>query len=82
MDEEFELPVLYNNKELKFPVKLLNYGYSYKLEVDIDGTKVLFEPDEERNWRALLSWEDLNANKKISVELLKAITFSIEQVMK
>ena len=82
MDEEFELPVWFNNTELNFPAKLLNYGYSYKLEVDIDGTKLLFEPDEERSWRALIAYEELNANKKISADLLKAIASSIDEILK
>jgi hypothetical protein len=82
MDEGFELPVSFNKKELSFPVRLLNYGYSYKLEVDIDGDKILFEPDEERNWRALVAYEEINTNKKINIELLKAIALSIEEIMK
>jgi hypothetical protein len=81
MEEGFELPVLFNNMELSFPAKLLNYGYSYKLEVDIDGDKILFEPDEERNWRALTSAGDMPANKKINVDLLKAIALSIEKIV-
>ena len=82
MDEEFQLPVSFNNAELNFPARLLNYGYSYKLELDIEGTKLLFEPDEDRNWRALIAYEELNANKKINVELLQAIASSIEAIMK
>ncbi len=81
MDEEFELPVAFNNTELNFPARLLNYGYTYKLEVDMDGTKLLFEPDEERNWRALIAYEELNTNKKINIDLLKAIASSIEGIM-
>jgi hypothetical protein len=82
MEEEFQLPVSFNNKELRFPVRLLNYGYSYKLEVTIDDTKLLFERDEERNWRALISYEDTMADKKINVDLVKAIALSIDEVLK
>ena len=82
MEEEFQLPVSVNNKELRFPARLLNYGYSYKLEVTIDDTKLLFERDEERNWRALISYEDIMADKKINVDLVKAIALSIEEVLK
>lgn len=82
MEDHVELPVTYNNQQLNFPARLLNYGYSYKLEVNIDGAKLLFEPDEERNWRALITYEDLNADSKINVDLLKAIVSSIEQMMK
>ncbi|MCX6319761.1 MAG: hypothetical protein NTW29_20960 [Bacteroidetes bacterium] len=79
---EFELPVLFNGTELAFPCKLYEYGYSSKIEVDIDGTKVMFEPDEERNWRALLSWEDLQANKQLNVELLKVIAETLDAIRK
>jgi len=82
MEEEFQLPVTFNNKELNFPARLLNYGYSYKLEINIEGTKVLFEPDEERNWRALIEEKDIIANKKISAELLREIASAIELIMK
>jgi hypothetical protein len=82
MEEAFELPVVFNNTEHHFPTRLLNYGYSYKLEVDIEGTKVLFEPDEERNWRALIAPEEINANKKITAALLEAIASSIEEILK
>src|SRR5258705_4562287 len=70
MDEEFEIPVLHNNKELSSPSKLLKYGYSYKIEVDINGTKVFFEPDEERNWRALIAYEEIEKTKNVDRELL------------
>ena len=82
MEDEFELPVNFNGKNLTFPAKLLNYGYTVKLEVDIEDTKVLFEPDEERNWRALISFEDLQANKKLNPELLKVIAQVIETITK
>ncbi len=82
MEEEFQLPVRFNNNELTFSARLLNYGYSYKLEVDIEDAKVLFEPDEERNWRALITFEDLIADKRISVDLLKAVASSIEEFLK
>ncbi len=82
MEEEFELPVTFNGKSLTFPAKLLNFGYTIKLEVEIEETKVIFEPDEERNWRALLSWEDLQANKKLNADLLKAIAEVILAITK
>ena len=82
MKDSFDLPVVFNNKELVFPGRLLNYGYSSKIEIDIDGTKVLFEPDEERNWRALISYEDVQANKKLNLELLKAVAGAIEDITK
>jgi hypothetical protein len=82
MNNEFDLPVSFNNKELNFPARLLDYGYTYKLEVDVDGIKILFEPDEERNWRVLMLPEGLNTNEKIDIDILKAIVSSIETIVK
>lgn len=81
MDEDFTLPVQYNNEERHFVARLLNYGYSYKIEVDIGDLKVQFEPDEERKWRALISYEELQANKTISKALLSAIAVTIEEIL-
>jgi hypothetical protein len=82
MENEFLLPVTFKGKELEFPARLLNYGYSSKLEVELDGIKVIFEPDEERNWRVLISYEDLVANKNISRELLEAVAGVIQEITK
>ena len=75
---EFELPVNYNGKELLFPANLLQFGYSYKIEVVINGTKVSFERDEERNWRALVDAGTINAN--INSDFLTAIAKSLENL--
>ena len=82
MEDSFDIPVIFKNVELAFPARLLNYGYSSKLEVEVEGTKVLFEPDEERNWRAMISYEDGQANKKLDANLLKAIAEAIEEITK
>ena len=82
MEDRFELPVTFNNKEYNFPALLLQYGYTVKLEVEIEETKVLFEPDEERNWRAVISYEDVQANKKLNSELLKSVAEAIEALTK
>lgn len=80
MDEELMLDVDFKNETLQFPIQLHSYSYSYKLEVNINGTKLLFEPDEYRNWRAVLSEEDIISNKVISKELLIAIIETIEKL--
>ena len=79
---EFELALNYKGKDLLLPVRLMNYGTSYKLEVEIDGTKVLFEPDEERNWRAMISYEDVQANKKMDTGLLELIARELDTILK
>jgi hypothetical protein len=81
-DDEFALGVTFKGKDLEFPARVLAYGYSFKLEVDIEGTKVQFEPDEERNWRALISYEDAMNNKKLNPDLLETIARVIEEILK
>lgn len=80
--DEFELAINFKGKDLLIPVRLINYGRSYKLEVDIEGTNVLFEPDEERNWRAVISYEDVQANKKLNKELLELIAEELDTILK
>ena len=81
-DEGFELPVTYKGQEVEFPAKLIRYGYSYKIEVTVHGMLVAFEPDEERNWRALIDPETISLNKRISIELLEAISIALDSVTK
>ena len=82
MEEAFILPVRFNGKDFEFPARLLKYGYSFKLEVDIEGTKIHYERDEERTWRAVIPYEEIPADKRIDARLLKAITVVIEDITK
>lgn len=34
MDYDLEVPVTYKNQELIFPAKFIQFGYSYKFEID------------------------------------------------
>jgi hypothetical protein len=64
MENDFVLPVEYAGEVLQLPARILQFGYVVKLEVEIKGTTVTFEPDEERNWRAVMEFEDLINGKK------------------
>jgi hypothetical protein len=80
--DEFELALNFNGRDMLLPVRLMNYATAYKLEVDIEGTKVLFEPDEERNWRAVISYEDVQANKSVDKNLLELIAEELTAALK
>lgn len=82
MDEGFEIPVLYKDKECLFPVQLVSFGWTHRIEVDVYDTMVYFERDEEGEWRALLPAEDIEANKTLDLELVKAIAGAIENILK
>ena len=65
MDNTFELPVTYKGEELLLPASLITYGYSYKIEIDIFGELVYFEPDEEKNFRAIVQDGGDNLDKAL-----------------
>ena len=82
MEDTFDIPVTYKEKELLFKSQLLILGYTHKISVDVNGTEVLFEPDEERNYRAVIGPEKMEGMKTIDKELLKAIAGAIETIVK
>jgi hypothetical protein len=79
MDEPFEIPVTYKGKEHSFPARIIKYFYIYRLEVDVNGDKILLEPDEQRNYRAII---EEHHHGKIDVQLVQEIIKVIEDVVK
>ena len=67
MDEQFELPVEYKGQQHIFKATLLVYGLSHKFSVDVNGQVIVFEPDEERNYRAVLNFTEIDNNRDIDV---------------
>lgn len=80
MNELFELPVTANGKDLLFPARLLQLGYTHKFEVDVYGTQVFFEPDEEGAYRAVVDPDE--RPKHFDPELLQAIAAAIDEVLR
>jgi len=78
--DELTLHVCYNNEELELPVRLYPYGYTFRVEVMVGETAVIFEPDEEGSYRALVPSEQMFQNKKMSVELLRVIAEALEKL--
>ena len=82
MDEPFEIIVSYRGEELSFTAVLLKYGYTHKIQVLVNDQQVLFEPDEERNYRAVLNLADGKEPGKTDTALLQAIAETIESILK
>ena len=76
INEPFDLPVEYQGKEMMFPARLAKRGYSYKIHVEVEGHEVIFELDEERNFRAIVESGD---KRPIRVEIIKAIGEALEK---
>lgn len=82
MDERFDLPIQYKGDKLIFKGSLIVHGYTHKFNVVINGQKIIFEPDEERNYRAIINPIDLESNKNIDIELLKKIAEALWEIVK
>ena len=81
MEDEFEIPIRYKGQEYSFKASLLLYHTTHKFEVYIEDHKVIFEPDEEKNYRAVMEPSLIENSKKIDVELLQAISIAIKQII-
>lgn len=82
MDDSFEIPVTYKGQDILFPASLITSGYTYKIQADVFGKLISFEPDEERNFRAVINMNDLDDSAKIDKELLREITQALESIFK
>lgn len=80
MDEVFQLPVSYQNEELELEARILLQGYLYRIEVNVKGIPVLFEPDEEQKYRALVSMEPAVNTDTLDTGLLQAIASRLESL--
>ena len=76
LTEPFQLPVTYKGKEVLFDAEFSSRGYIHRITVDVNGTFVFFEPDEERNYRAVLV--DITQKSSPDPELIRAIMQSLE----
>ncbi|MDX3913006.1 MULTISPECIES: hypothetical protein [Olivibacter] len=82
MDESFFITVNYRNTEHSFESRIRWMGYTHKIEVDVYGTPVHFEPDEERNYRAVLVDPTADTSKELTPGLLQAIASYLEEQVK
>jgi hypothetical protein len=81
MAEKFSLQIHYKNKDLELPAELRVTGYTHKIAVNIGEVEVIFEPDEERNYRVVLA-DPLHTTTTIEAGLLKLIADELEKGLK
>lgn len=80
MGESFDIPVQYKGEDLMLKGSVKAFGYTPRIEIEIDGSPIIFEQDEEGKYRAVVSTEDLVNNKNIDVELLGLVTEVLDSV--
>jgi len=80
MVQNFIIPVIYKGEETDFEASFQPWGYTYRIAVDLFGTTVLFEPDEEGSYRAMMSPDAIIISNTINKPLLQAIIKVLETV--
>lgn len=81
MEDLITFPVNYLGKEHEFEAKFYPYGFTYRIELNLDGVTVFFEPDEERNYRAIVAPEHFNKRQKLDTGLLAAIAKQLKAAL-
>ncbi len=59
MDNSFDIAVPFDGDEYIFPAELISSAFNYSIKADLFGKSILFERDEEQNFRALIKPEEL-----------------------
>jgi hypothetical protein len=47
----------------------------------VNGQSILFEPDEERNYRAVIPYDDIDNSGDIDKDLLRATAAAIQEIV-
>ena len=81
MAESFTLTILYKGEQKHFEAALWLIGYTHKIAVQIGEKEVFFEPDEERNYRAVVA-DPQNTRDHHDRQLLQAIAEGLEETFK
>ena len=77
--EAFTLNVDYKGEKNLLEGELRHTGYIHKIFLRVKGIEIIFEPDEERNYRAVItSPEDA---ERFDKGLLQAIASELERVL-
>lgn len=82
MEEPFDLMIQYKGESYNLEAALVAYGYAYKFNVVVNGQIIVFEADEEGNYRALINHNELEKKQNIDIELLKKIAEALEAIVK
>lgn len=81
MSDSSEIEIEYKGALLKLPVSLQPYGYTFRILVTHQEHDIIFEPDEERNFRAIQVDENQNGSRP-APELLAAIAAELERSLR
>jgi hypothetical protein len=81
MTEPILITVPYKGTEREIEVQLLQVGYTHRFIAVLDGVEVFFEPDEERQYRAVIPPDQTGPVRSIDHALLQAIAETLHEVL-
>ena len=81
MEEPIIITVPYKGTERDFEAQWQPIGYTHRFIIRIEGVEVFFEPDEERQYRAVISPEQADAARKLDPDLVKAVAETLQETL-
>ena len=82
MNEAFKIFLNYKGEEVLLPAEFIVLTHVFKVRIDIKGQEIIFEPDEEGKFRAIVDTKSSMNSLKIEVDLLKAVADKLERMCK
>ncbi len=80
MAEHFTLEINYQGKKKIIEGELRQLGFTHKIYMMVNEIEVIFEPDEERNYRVII--EKPGDVDKIDKDLVRIIKDELESALK
>ena len=53
-----------------------------EIEIETGDEVLLFEPDEERNWRSVIPFDSANESRKVQPELYQSIAEALDRIFR
>lgn len=77
MNETMMLPVEHLGSAYEFPLTIVTLGYTYQLHVQIEGKTLIFEMDDQHQYRVL---SQAGEAEKVSKGLVEAIVSTLQSL--
>lgn len=78
MNENFLIEIEVGNLMYSFNCHLQAIGYTHKIITTLNGVEVVFEPDEERKYRAIMPNGSIDKLKKSDIEAIRSLVTKLE----
>lgn len=79
--EPLDFTIEFKGKTRRYTASLYRYGYTFRIQVDIEEHQVYFEPDEEGQFRALFEENSTKVSPPLDGELVKAIAAELQAAL-